>query len=372
MKPWNRLRRLAGRLVAGDHRPERSDEAIFLTQTTWRNHQPQELSAPQIRQRYFGADLRREKDGEDAKARKVRPGLLSRLGFMRDRRISSDEQNYFGTRIQDAPHPSPGPETSVPGPEIPLKAPVVQNRAAEADGRPSPGESAVLDSLFGKETPADPPEPVTQTAPPLRQQTMTKPVPETKKRTAAPKPAPAATKATSGQEKPARKKKRRKMDRSDVTIASLGILLGVTCAVFPWYIFFNQEKFGVREFVFSGRGTGEPASGVTYLPQPVGQPFAAADVPKMELDFFPTATLPPEAEPTRAAPASEQPFPADRAGFTLVHVANGRAMIEDGDGLWVVQRGSRLPDASHVAAIEQRNGRWVLVTTTDKVVELTR
>ncbi len=45
-------------------------------------------------------------------------------------------------------------------------------------------------------------------------------------------------------------------------------------------------------------------------------------------------------------------------------------MIEDSDGLWVVQRGSQLPDASRVAAIEQRDGRWVLVTTHDKVVEL--
>ena len=45
-------------------------------------------------------------------------------------------------------------------------------------------------------------------------------------------------------------------------------------------------------------------------------------------------------------------------------------MIEDSDGLWVVQRGSQLPDASRVAAIEQRKGRWVLVTSNDTVVEL--
>jgi len=160
------------------------------------------------------------------------------------------------------------------------------------------------------------------------------------------------------------------MDRGDVTVAALGVTLAVTCAVFPWYIFFNQEKFGVREFVFSGGGSGRPASGLSYQPQPVGKPFATGEVPKMELDFFPTATLPTDQAPARAVPASEQPFPADLVDFRLVHVANGRAMIEDSDGLWVVQRGSRLPDSSRVVSIEQRNGRWVLLTSQDKVVEI--
>ena len=46
-------------------------------------------------------------------------------------------------------------------------------------------------------------------------------------------------------------------------------------------------------------------------------------------------------------------------------------MIEDDAGLWVVQAGSMLPDSSRVAGIEKRNGKWVLVTSTDRVVELT-
>ena len=160
------------------------------------------------------------------------------------------------------------------------------------------------------------------------------------------------------------------MDRGDVTVAALGVTLAAVCAVFPWYIFFNQEKFGVREFVFSGERSGRTASGLAYQPHPVGKPFASAEVPKMELDFFPTATLPAERGPGRAVPASEQPFPADLVAFRLVHVANGRAMIEDADGLWVVQRGSRLPDSSRVVSIEQRNGRWVLLTSQDRIVEI--
>ena len=72
-----------------------------------------------------------------------------------------------------------------------------------------------------------------------------------------------------------------------------------------------------------------------------------------------------------AAPGvDEQPFPPEINAFRLVHVANGRAMIADDSGLWVVQRGSRLPDNSRVAGIEQRDGKWVLVTSADKVIEL--
>ncbi|RUW32821.1 hypothetical protein EOA37_31525, partial [Mesorhizobium sp. M2A.F.Ca.ET.015.02.1.1] len=58
--------------------------------------------------------------------------------------------------------------------------------------------------------------------------------------------------------------------------------------------------------------------------------------------------------------------------FKMVHVANGRAMIEDDTGLWVVQRGSVLPDSSRVASIEQRGGKWVIVTSTDKVIQLSK
>jgi hypothetical protein len=73
------------------------------------------------------------------------------------------------------------------------------------------------------------------------------------------------------------------------------------------------------------------------------------------------------------APApDEQPFPADAAKFRMVHVANGRAMIEDDAGLWIVQRGSILPDSSQVSSIEQRNGKWVMVTSADQVIELSK
>jgi hypothetical protein len=162
---------------------------------------------------------------------------------------------------------------------------------------------------------------------------------------------------------------------SDLVIAALGIALGLTCAFFPWYIFFNQEKFGIRPMKFEGGGSG--ASGpVTVGPQPqrVGAPMTVEDVPVMQLDLFSTGTLPDDeaGDSGKGAPGlDQQPFPGDVPQFRLVHVANGRAMIEDDAGLWVVQAGSILPDSSRVAGIEKRDGKWVLVTSAKRIVELT-
>lgn len=47
-------------------------------------------------------------------------------------------------------------------------------------------------------------------------------------------------------------------------------------------------------------------------------------------------------------------------------------MIEDDTGLWIVQRGSVLPDSSTVSSIEQRNGKWVMLTSTNQVIQLSR
>ena len=49
--------------------------------------------------------------------------------------------------------------------------------------------------------------------------------------------------------------------------------------------------------------------------------------------------------------AEEQPFPAT-SGFRLLHVANGRALIEDCSGMYIVRIGSILPDNSRLATLE--------------------
>lgn len=344
MDLWNRLRHLAeGIFAGGDARPA-TDDAIYLTETAYHNRQPTPTSAPDIRERHFGLGSRRERAARNAAA----PAAGSESG------------SYAGTKIVGKPH-----KPSKPAVEAPIVK-VDPPTALPAEARmPAPRvEAAKSPPPRPAPTPATTPAPA-RTLAPDDDATLRRLFGDPQEKTpkaVAPAPAPAPVRVA--------KAKKKTMDRGDVIVAALGVTLAVVCAVFPWYIFFNQEKFGVREFVFSGNGQMSRSAPSGHVAAPVGKPFASAEVPKMELDFFPTATLPSARDARRAVPASEQPFPSDRVEFRLIHVANGRAMIEDADGLWVVQRGSRLPDASVVAAIEQRGGRWVIVTTHDKVVEL--
>ena len=159
---------------------------------------------------------------------------------------------------------------------------------------------------------------------------------------------------------------------SDLLLVAGGIALGLTCAFFPWYVFFNQEQFGIRAVKFGGNpGTGtQPANAmpVGHIAAPLVAPETAAET----LDTFSTGTLADPDKPVATPGLADQPFPSQDPSFTLVHVANGRAMIEDDKGLWVVQPGSKLPDDSRVTSIEKRNGTWVLVTSGDRVLEIAR
>jgi len=165
---------------------------------------------------------------------------------------------------------------------------------------------------------------------------------------------------------------RKKGRRSDFVVAALGIVLGLTCALFPWYIFFNQEQFGVQAISLGGRGHNagrimvDPKSGEDMTE------VARQDISR-NLDLFSTGSVPGKPEtPDQAPGLDQQPFPAGAAEFRLVHVANGRAMIEDDAGLWIAQQGSDLPDQTRVKSIEQRKGRWVVVTSADRVIEISK
>jgi hypothetical protein len=164
---------------------------------------------------------------------------------------------------------------------------------------------------------------------------------------------------------------RRRYSRADIVLFASGIALSAVCAFFPWYVFFNQQQFGIRGVKMDMPSSGSISTGVGPAGRNVGlTPVAERD--DSGLDNFTTGTLAQpseEEEETKAAPI-EQPFPAPVPEFDLVHVANGRAMIQDDMGLFVVQRGSLLPDNTRVASIEQRNGRWVVVTSGDRVLEI--
>ena len=161
--------------------------------------------------------------------------------------------------------------------------------------------------------------------------------------------------------------------RSDLTLAALGVTLGLICALFPWYIFFNPDEFGVRAMRFGGSGGGTEPIVLGAQPERVGAPVAIQEPPLIELDLRTTGTATSdraEEDDEDTLGLAEQPFPVPVASFRLVQIANGRAMIEDDTGLFVVQAGSALPDSTRVKAIEQRDGRPVLVTDSGTVLEI--
>ena len=86
------------------------------------------------------------------------------------------------------------------------------------------------------------------------------------------------------------------------------------------------------------------------------------------LDNLTTATVGNEGKKKHRDIPEAQPFPG-RSDFKLLHVANGRALIEDQGGMYMVKVGSILPDESRVATLEQRSGKWVIVTSNGKIYQ---
>jgi hypothetical protein len=167
---------------------------------------------------------------------------------------------------------------------------------------------------------------------------------------------------------------RKKRDRrSDFVVAGFGIALGLACALFPWYILFNRPQIVAHGLSLGGHGRNSGRTSVTPSIGPLRPTSLAQQSPISDLDMFPTATVAQQPESPNDAPGlDQQPFPDGKPSFHLIQVANGRAMIGDDSGLWIVQRGSRLPDSSVVSSIEQRDGKWVVVTNTDQVLQISK
>ncbi len=55
---------------------------------------------------------------------------------------------------------------------------------------------------------------------------------------------------------------------------------------------------------------------------------------------------------------------AAAASFRLLHVAGGRALVEDASGIYMVGIGEVLPDNSKLVSIEKQGAQWLLTTST--------
>ena len=160
--------------------------------------------------------------------------------------------------------------------------------------------------------------------------------------------------------------KKKRFWTTDRIIGWSGAVLALAAAFFPWYVFVNEDKFGLE--ALRAMVSGDPAvpSRRSTLDNNSGgipdRKISTALAPSE--DNIVTGTVPAVEEPAsdteQALPA--QPFPAAPRNFRLLKVIKGQAMIEDATGIYVVRKGDVLPDRTKVADLEQRDGKWVLVT----------
>ncbi|MDI7863395.1 flagellar protein [Rhizobiaceae bacterium n13] len=156
---------------------------------------------------------------------------------------------------------------------------------------------------------------------------------------------------------------------TDRALTVAGLVMAAGAALFPWYVFLNSDKFGIHGgSADTTRDLPSSQARNVFSVSPLAMADNTEDATPPAVDPVVTATVSKlGAEKARgAALKEEQPFPG-KGGFRLLHVANGRAMIEDDAGMYMVQIGSILPDNSRVATLEQRDGKWVIVTSNGEV-----
>ncbi len=166
---------------------------------------------------------------------------------------------------------------------------------------------------------------------------------------------------------------RRSYSLADAVLIGIGVGLTAASATFPWYVFYHQEQFGPTALAFDRNEATSDLSGPFYTPrvQWTPKPLTDEEIASLPVDYAPTGTVGSiKTPPALKGDGEAQPYPVTAPNFQLVHVANGRAMIRDENGFFVVQRGSVLPDNSRVVAIENEGGKWVLRTSDDIVVEM--
>lgn len=166
------------------------------------------------------------------------------------------------------------------------------------------------------------------------------------------------------------------MDRVDMALSATGVALAVFAAFFPWYVFFNYDQFAPKygEMVQNMRRdlpvfapkpvfSVSPSASININQRPPG---AVMQVPP-GLDDITTATVPGDdadrKKPRGDSSGLDQPMPGAVGTFRLLHVAGGRALVEDGRGIYMVGVGEVLPDNSRLVSIEQQGGQWILTTS---------
>ncbi|TCD16194.1 hypothetical protein [Oricola cellulosilytica] len=164
----------------------------------------------------------------------------------------------------------------------------------------------------------------------------------------------------------------RDMKPVDYVLSVVGLLIGTAAALFPWHVYFNPESYGPPEMAFSRGGVvppdedAVPSSGTPLFEFETGR-FVRADTPPASVDRLTTGKVDPNAG---ASGDPDQPFPGNGRAFTLFAVHDGRALVGDMDGVYLVSRKSRLPDGTTLEAIERDGKGWHIVTSDKRLIRV--
>lgn len=177
----------------------------------------------------------------------------------------------------------------------------------------------------------------------------------------------------SADETPVRAAKRKR--NGDRVLAVAGFMLATAAAFFPWYVFFNQEDFGIAPMGYTETRDLPETGGRSFVnvsPLAIPDEKDGSGQPSA-FDPIITATVSGEGSESTGAPAltsvdPDKSFPG-KPRYKLLHVANGRALIEDKSGMYIVRIGSVLPDNSRLATLEKRDGQWVIITSNGEVIQ---
>ncbi len=162
----------------------------------------------------------------------------------------------------------------------------------------------------------------------------------------------------------------------DRLVAVAGFMLATAAAFFPWYVFFNQESFGIAPMGYTETRDlpeigGRSVVNVSPLAIPDEKDGSAQPSAFDPITTATVSNLGDElngAAPAVAAVDPNTSFPG-KPRYKLLHVANGRALIEDTSGMYIVRIGSVLPDNSRLATLEKREGQWVIITSNGEVIQ---
>lgn len=148
----------------------------------------------------------------------------------------------------------------------------------------------------------------------------------------------------------------------DTALGLAGVALAAGSLYFPWYVYWNSDRFEPPRIEYSGNtelyGEPEDRTGVLWLQAQLPQGTI--------LDPIETGTVD-KPEEEEAAPEMKGE-PTRSKSYRLVFVANGRALVRDDTGVFVVTPNSTLPDGQEVTEFRTVGDDWELLTSGNEIV----